>query len=106
MTDKEMGTPGTISLGSLTVTEMERVLDRAIDGLSRMDSELLVRLACLCREWEIKSGRLPIPNAERARLSWKLLLLDRLLRQTRTNLNVLGLQPGQYPGRNGRGLGR
>lgn len=106
MTDNELGTPVSLSQSALSVAEMERVLDRAIDGLSKMDSELLVRLACLCREWEIKSGRLPIPNAERARLSWKLLLLDRLLRQTRTNLNVLGLQPGQYPGRNGRGLGR
>lgn len=84
---------------SLSLPEMERVLDRAIDGLSRMDSELLVRLACLCRDWEIKGARLPVSQAERARLSWKLLLLDRLLRQTRTNLNVLGLQPGQYPPR-------
>lgn len=84
---------------SLSVPEMERVLDRAIDGLSNMDSELLVRLACVCREWEIKSTRFPISHPERARLSWKLLLLDRLLRQTRTNLNVLGLQPGRYPPR-------
>ena len=36
------------------------------------------------------------PLAHNARLSWKLLLLDRLLRQTRINLNVLGLEPGRY----------
>lgn len=84
---------------SQSVPAMERILELAINGLSKMDSELLMRQACICREWELKGGRLPISHAERARLSWKLLLLDRLLRQTRTNLNVLGLQPRQYSGR-------
>lgn len=82
---------------SLSVPEMERRIDRAIDGLSNMDAEFLIQLACLCREWEAKGNRLRVSDADRARLSWKLLLLGRLLRQTRTNLNVLGLQPGQYP---------
>lgn len=86
---------------SQSVSEMERVLDRVIDGLSKMDSELLIRLACVCRELETKGTRLLVSSADRARLSWKLLLLDRLLRQTRTNLNVLGLQPGQYAPRDG-----
>jgi hypothetical protein len=61
-----------------------------------MDAEVLMQLSCLCREWEAKGQRLSISNATHARLSWKLLLLDRLLRQTRINLNVLGLTPGQY----------
>jgi hypothetical protein len=61
-----------------------------------MDAEILVQLACACREWEAKGRRLSLSNAALARLSWKLLLLDRLLRQTRMNLNVLGLEPGQY----------
>jgi hypothetical protein len=61
-----------------------------------MDAEILMQLACACREWEAKGRRLSISNAAHARLSWKLLLLDRLLRQTRINLNVLGLEPGRY----------
>jgi hypothetical protein len=85
--------------GPSSLIEMEHLLDRAIDGLSRMDSELLVRLACLCREWDTKASRLLVSPAERTRISWKLLLLDRLLRQTRMNLNVLGLKTGQYPSR-------
>lgn len=76
--------------------EIERTLDRAIDGLVKMDGEVLMQLVCLCREWEAKGQRLSISNATHARLSWKLLLLDRLLRQTRINLNVLGLTPGEY----------
>lgn len=87
----------------LPASEIERALDRAVDGLARMDSELLVQLACLCREWDAK-GAQPIPHAVHARLSWKLLLLDRLLRQTQINLNVLGLQPGQYVRRAGCGI--
>lgn len=76
--------------------EIERILDRAIDGLVKMDAEFLMQLACLCSEWESKERRLAISNAAHARLSWKLLLLDRLLRQTRINLNVLGIEPEQY----------
>ena len=76
----------------LPTAEIERVLDRVIDGLAKMDAELLVQLACHCREWEGKGPELAISNAVHARLSWKLLLLDRLLRQTRINLNVLGLE--------------
>ena len=87
----------------LFASEIERALDRAIDGLTRMDTELLVQLACLCREWDAK-GRQPIPDAVHARLSWKLLLLDHLLRQTRLNLNVLGLQPGRYLRQNSCGI--
>lgn len=80
----------------LSWPEIERTLDRAIDGLAKMDAEILMQLACLSREWETKMPRLSISNATHARLSWKLLFLDRLLRQTRINLNVLGLEPGQY----------
>ncbi|HEY3989119.1 MAG TPA: hypothetical protein VGM02_07465 [Acidobacteriaceae bacterium] len=80
---------------SLQAIEIERTLDRVIDGLINMDAEKLAQLACLCREWEGKGRRLAIPSAIQARISWKLLLLDRLLRQTRVNLNVLGLEPGQ-----------
>ena len=76
--------------------EIERALDQAIDGLGKMDAEILIQLACLCRQWEGKGQRLSIPNGTHARLSWKLLLLERLLRQTRINLNVLGLAPRQY----------
>ena len=80
----------------LPVTEIERTLDRVIDGLANMDAEILMHLAGLCRDWETKGHRLQVSNATHARLSWKLLLLDRLLRQTRINLNVLGLEPRQY----------
>jgi hypothetical protein len=81
-------------------TEIERTLDRVIDGLANMDAELLMQLAGLCRDWETKGPHLYISNATHARLSWKLLLLDRLLRQTRINLNVLGLEPRQYSSAN------
>ena len=77
-------------------SEIEQTLDRAIDGLANMDAELLTQLAALCRDWEAKGPHLYISHATHARLSWKLLLLDRLLRQTRINLNVLGLEPRQY----------
>lgn len=76
--------------------EIELLLDRIIDGLAKMDVDILVQLACHCREWEGKSHRLSLSSGAYARLSWKLLLLDRLLRQTRINLNVLGLEPGRY----------
>jgi hypothetical protein len=80
----------------LAVSEIECMLDRVIDGLATMDAELLVQLARLCGEWETKEFRLAISDATRARLSWKLLLLDRLLSQTRVNLGILGLEPRQY----------
>ncbi|HEX4582576.1 MAG TPA: hypothetical protein VH139_10965 [Acidobacteriaceae bacterium] len=85
---------GTENPWFLPAAEIERTLDRVIDGLAKMDAELLVQLACRCREWEAKGRQLSVSDATHARLSWKLLLLDRLLRQTRTNLNVLGLEPG------------
>ena len=89
------------SIRLLPSAEIERTIDRAIDGLVKMDAEILMQLACACREWETKGRRLSLSNAAQARLPWKLLLLDRLLRQTRINLNllglnVLGLEPGQY----------
>ena len=79
----------------LPANEIERTLDSVIDGLAKMDGEILMQLACLCSDWETKGHRLYASNATFARLSWKLLLLDRLLRQTRINLNVLGLEPRQ-----------
>jgi hypothetical protein len=85
---------GTENPWFLPTAEIEQTLDRVIDGLATMDADLLVQLACHCREWEAKGRRLSVSDATHARLSWKLLLLDRLLRQTRINLNVLGLQPG------------
>ena len=89
------------SIRLLPSAEIERTIDRAIDGLVNMDAETLMQLACACREWEGKGRRLSLSNSAHARLSWKLRLLDRLLRQTRINLNVLGLnvlgfEPGQY----------
>ena len=80
----------------LPATEIERTLDRVIDGLANMDAEILMQLASLCSDWDAKGRRLYVSNAAHARLSWKLLLLDRLLRQTRNNLNVLGLGPREY----------
>jgi hypothetical protein len=80
----------------LPAAEIERTLDCAIDGLVKLDADFLVQLAHLCRDWEMKDRRLHASHAAHARLSWKLLLLDRLLRQTRINLNVLGLEPRQY----------
>jgi hypothetical protein len=80
----------------LPATEIERTLDHVIDGLAKMDAEILVQLASLCSDWDAKSRRLYVSNAAHARLSWKLLLLNRLLRQTRINLNLLGLEPRQY----------
>jgi hypothetical protein len=80
----------------LPATEIERTLDRVIDGLAKMDAEILMQLARLCSDWDAKGHRLDVSNAAYARLSWKLLLLDRLLRQTRINLNVLGLGPRHY----------
>ena len=93
---------------SLLITiEIDHVLDRVIEALVSMDVEVLVQLASLCRDWELKGRRLAVSDAAHARLSWKLLLLDRLLRQTRINLNVLGLDPGRYSHADGyRALGR
>jgi hypothetical protein len=85
----------------LSCAEIERTIDQSINGLVKMDAEILVQLARFCREWEAKGQRLPVPEATHARLSWKLLLLDRLLRQTRINLDVIGLIPGQYPSAEG-----
>jgi hypothetical protein len=91
----------------LPAPEIERILDRVIEGLGSMDAEILGQLAFLCREWEARSCRLSVSDATHARLSWKLLLLDRLLRHTRLNLKVLGLQTGQYSRADGyRALGR
>lgn len=84
----------------LPATEIERTLDRVIDGLAKMDAEILMQLARLCSDWDAK-GRVDVSNAACARLSWKLLLLDRLLRQTRINLNVLGLGPRHHPSTHG-----
>ncbi len=86
---------GSTNPWSVPAAEIERTLDRVIDGLAKMDAELLAQLASHCREWEANGRRLSISDTVHARLSWKLLLLDRLLRQTRTNLNVLGLEPGR-----------
>jgi hypothetical protein len=87
---------GSANPWSVPAAEIEWTLDRVIDGLAKMDAELLAQLAGHCREWEAKGRRLlSISDTVHARLSWKLLLLDRLLRQTRTNLNVLGLEPGR-----------
>lgn len=80
----------------LPAAEIERMLDRVIEGLAKMDADTLVQLACQCREWEGKSHRSSLSTSAHVRLSWKLLLLDRLLRQTRINLSVLGLEPGRY----------
>jgi hypothetical protein len=80
----------------LAAAEVERTLDRVIDGLAKMDAEILMQLASLCSDWDAKGRRLYVSNAAHARLSWKLLLLDRLLWQTRINLNVLGLEPHRY----------
>jgi hypothetical protein len=80
----------------LAASEIEQMLDRVIDGLAKLDAEILMQLASLCSDWETRGRRLSVSNAAYARLSWKLLLLDRLLRQTRINLNVLGLEPRQY----------
>jgi hypothetical protein len=80
----------------LSAAEIERMLDRVIDGLAKLDADILVQLACHCHDWEGKSHTLYLSSGAHARLSWKLLLLDRLLRQTRINLNVLGLEPELY----------
>lgn len=91
----------------LAAIEMDCTLDRVIEALVSMDAEMLVQLASFCRDWELSGRRLSLSDAAHARLSWKLLLLDRLLRQTRMNLNVLGLEPGRYSPADGyRVLGR
>lgn len=82
--------------GCLPPADIERMIDRAIDGLAKMDADLLVQLASHCCEWEEESPRLSLSPGAHVRLSWKLLLLNRLLRQTRVNLNVLGFEPQRY----------
>ncbi len=73
--------------------QVERTLDLAVEGLVALNTESLEHLSVLCREWESGTRRLAATEGTLARFSWKLLLLDRLLKQTRTNLNVLGLEP-------------
>jgi hypothetical protein len=80
----------------LSWAEVERTLDRAIDGLVKMDVEVLMQLARHCGDWEARRPLASFSNAAHERLSWKLILLDRLLRQMHLNLSVLGLTPGQY----------
>lgn len=76
--------------GRATATHLEGVLDQAIAALTRMDAEMLVQLTCCCRNWDTDTHA-SIPEPERSKLSWKLLIFERLLRQTRINLNVIGL---------------
>lgn len=76
----------------LAASDVERTLDRIVEGLTAMDVEVVVPLAQLCRDWEGRGLQLAVPARMRARLSWKLLLLERLLRQTRANMNVFGLE--------------
>ncbi len=80
----------------LPAGDIERLLDRVIDGLAKMDADVLAQLASHCRDWEGKRRWPTLSTGAQARLSWKLLLLDRLLCQTRLNLNVLGLEPRRY----------
>lgn len=77
----------------LPTGQVERTLDLAVEGLVALNTESLEHLAILCREWESGTRRLAATEGTLARFSWKLLLLDRLLKQTRTNLSVLGLEP-------------
>jgi hypothetical protein len=76
----------------LAAADVERTLDLLVEGLIAMDLEVIEPLAGLCRDWESRGLRLSVPAPLRARLSWKLLLLERLLRQTRVNLQVFGLE--------------
>lgn len=97
----------TDTVSFLTAVEIDCTLDNVLDSLVRMDMDLLTQLVSLCRDWEVKGRRLSVSDATHARLSWKLLLIDRLLRQTRMNLSVLGLEPGRYTPADGyRALGR
>lgn len=73
-------------------SDVERTLDRVVEGLIAMDVDVIEPLARLCHDWETRGLRLTIADPMRARLSWKLLLLQRLLRQTRVNLNLFGLE--------------
>ena len=74
--------------------DLERTLDATIMGLASMDVEMLMLLAQTCAaHLGGEEALLPISGEMHARLSWKLLLLDRLLRQTRINLRILGLEP-------------
>ncbi|HEX6497092.1 MAG TPA: hypothetical protein VF018_16485, partial [Acidobacteriaceae bacterium] len=64
---------GSANSWSVPSAEIERTLDRVIDGLAKMDAELLAQLADHCRDWEAKGRRLSISDSTHARLSWKLL---------------------------------
>ena len=72
--------------------DIERALDDAIQGLVSMDVEMLLQLAHICGMYEGQPTPLVVSRELHARLAWKLLLLDRLLRQTRVNLRILGLE--------------
>lgn len=76
----------------LAASDVERTLDHVVEGLIAMDIEVMEPLAQLCHDWETRGLRLTVPAPVHARLSWKLLLLERLLRHTRANLNVFGLE--------------
>ncbi len=77
--------------------EIESILDQATEGLLNINVETLLRIASvynnehMVREDKAESLQLSLSDALRVRLSWKLLLFERVLRQTRVNLNGLGL---------------
>jgi hypothetical protein len=77
----------------LDAAEAEHVIDLAIQGVTVPDPESLSRLTMLCREWERDSPRLALAQPVLPSLRTKLLLLDRVLRITRANLDVLGIGP-------------
>jgi len=74
----------------LAASEMEVMLDQVIAALTRMDAEMLVELASSCLALDA-GAQARAPEPMRSRLAWKLLTLERLLRQTRINLSVIGL---------------
>ena len=45
----------------LPATEIERTLDRVIDGLAKMDAEILMQLARLCSDWDAKGRASTFP---------------------------------------------
>ena len=51
----------------LRCVEIERAIDQSIDGLLRMDAEILMQLSHVCRDWEAKGLRLSVSNAIYAR---------------------------------------
>jgi hypothetical protein len=90
----------------LAAADVERTLDRVLEGLIAMDIEVIEPLARFCGDWQTRGVRLTISAPMHARLSWKLLLLERLLRHTRINLNVFGLEHlGRSPEESYRNLG-